>query len=355
MVLIEKLATVGLPSLAGRASLAGVPLAWRNILANKQRLLRSIAGIAFAVLLMMVELGFREGFIASMLVAIRQLDGDIMLVSSTRYQFGREAPFSRRQLSQAHAVPGVASVRPLYAQRAAVWKNPQTLGLVGVQIFAFDPDQPVFLIPEVTAKLDELRQPDTVMVDRRARSNFGDRELRHPNRAVAPRDDSDRYLLAWSRFFTDGNVIMSDRTFFRLFATGSANPADLPSPDVGVVRVLPGNRIADVQGALGCPAGQRCRLDQGRADGSGGSVRAASLACRADLRYRHPGWICRGHVDLLSDPLFRSFRPALPVCHPQAMGYRNAFLVKVVLQQAVLYALLGYVPAWIIAISYSRP
>jgi putative ABC transport system permease protein len=32
----------------------------------------------------------------------------------------------------------------------------------------------------------------------------------------------------------------------------------------------------------------------------------------------------------------------------KAMGYRNAFLVKVVLQQAVLYALLGYVPAWII-------
>ena len=32
----------------------------------------------------------------------------------------------------------------------------------------------------------------------------------------------------------------------------------------------------------------------------------------------------------------------------KAMGYRNGYLVKVVLQQAVFYALMGYVPAWII-------
>ena len=120
-----------------RRYLSEVPLAWRNILANRQRLARSIAGIAFAVLLMMVELGFREGFIGSMLLAIDRLDGEIMLVSSARYQFGREAPFSHRQLHQARSVPGVASVRPLYAQRkAAVWKNPQTLGLVAAQVFA---------------------------------------------------------------------------------------------------------------------------------------------------------------------------------------------------------------------------
>jgi putative ABC transport system permease protein len=350
MVLIEKFATVGLPSLAGRASLAGVPLAWRNILANKQRLLRSIAGIAFAVLLMMVELGFREGFIASMLVAIRQLHGEIMLVSSTRYQFGREAPFSRRQLSQAHAVPGVASVRPLYAQRkAAVWKNPQTLGLVGVQIFAFDPDQPVFLIPEVTAKLDELRQPDTVMVDRRARSNFGDvssgtqTELsRHAMTVIGT-------FRLGPDFFTDGNVVMSDRTFFRLFATGSANPADLPSPDVGVVRVLPGNQIADVQGALraALPANVAVLTKAELMDQEARfALQVSPVGPIFDI-----GTLVGFAVGMLISYqiLFSDLSDQLSqYATLKAMGYRNAFLVKVVLQQAVLYALLGYVPAWII-------
>jgi len=35
-----------------------VPLAWRNLVASKRRLVRSVAGIGFAVLLMLVQLGF---------------------------------------------------------------------------------------------------------------------------------------------------------------------------------------------------------------------------------------------------------------------------------------------------------
>src|SRR6516162_19625 len=39
-----------------------VPLAWRNLLANKPRLLRSSDGIGFAVLLMLIQLGFERAF-----------------------------------------------------------------------------------------------------------------------------------------------------------------------------------------------------------------------------------------------------------------------------------------------------
>src|SRR5207244_13497611 len=38
---------------------------------------------------------------------------------------------------------------------------------------AFDPDEPVFLLPEVAARLAALRRPDTLMADRRARSFIG--------------------------------------------------------------------------------------------------------------------------------------------------------------------------------------
>jgi putative ABC transport system permease protein len=33
----------------------------------------------------------------------------------------------------------------------------------------------------------------------------------------------------------------------------------------------------------------------------------------------------------------------------KAMGYQNGYLVKMVLQQAVFYALLGYIPAWLLS------
>jgi len=104
-----------------------VPLARRNLLANTPRLIRSVSGIAFAVLLMIVELGFRDGFLESMVMNLRALDGDIMLISSAKYQVDRISPFSRRQLYEARAVPGVASASPLYIERLRpIWTSGST-------------------------------------------------------------------------------------------------------------------------------------------------------------------------------------------------------------------------------------
>src|SRR5215468_10721731 len=92
-----------------------------------------------------------------------QLDADVFLVGKVKYEFGRNAPFPRRRLYQARALPGVASARPLYAERtASLWKNPQTHQTYAVQVYAFDPDEPVFLLPEVSAHLAALRRPDTL-------------------------------------------------------------------------------------------------------------------------------------------------------------------------------------------------
>jgi putative ABC transport system permease protein len=96
--------------------MAAVPLARRNLFSNKSRLLRSASGIAFAVFLMLVQLGFQAAFVDSTLEVIRNFDADIVLTSSTKYQLARKAPFSRRQLYQARGVAGVASARPIYAE-----------------------------------------------------------------------------------------------------------------------------------------------------------------------------------------------------------------------------------------------
>ena len=77
-------------SLAGRRT--AVPLAWRNMLADKRRLLRSTSGIAFAVLLMLLQLGFRGAFFDSAVGVIRNIDGDILLTSSSKFKFGGQGP-----------------------------------------------------------------------------------------------------------------------------------------------------------------------------------------------------------------------------------------------------------------------
>ncbi len=64
-----------------------VPLAWRNLLSNKRRLLRSSAGIGFAVLLMLVQLGFERAFFDASLGVVRQLDGDLFVMRASNRCF----------------------------------------------------------------------------------------------------------------------------------------------------------------------------------------------------------------------------------------------------------------------------
>ena len=108
-----------------RAGSNQVPLAWRSLTSNKWRLLRSSAGIGFAVLLMLMQLGFEKAFFDASLQVLRGLDGDIFLQSVHKYQFATQDPFSTGVLAAAKTVPGVASVRPLYADWFDLfWKNP---------------------------------------------------------------------------------------------------------------------------------------------------------------------------------------------------------------------------------------
>ena len=141
-----------------------VPLALRNLLANKKRLVRSSAGIGFAVLLMLVQLGFERGFFDASLATVRQLDGDLVIMSASKYAFGSADPFPPSHLESAAKVAGIASVAPLHASwQEFLWKDPAGDRVYPVQAFGFDPDRPVFLLPEVRAQAARLKEEDAVI------------------------------------------------------------------------------------------------------------------------------------------------------------------------------------------------
>jgi putative ABC transport system permease protein len=328
-----------------------VPLARRNLLVNTPRLIRSVSGIAFAVLLMIVELGFRDGFFESMIMNVRALDGDIMLISSAKYQVDRISSFSRRQLYEARAVPGVASASPLYIERTApIWKNPQDQRLYRITAYGFDPDQPVFLFP-VTAKLEALRQPDTVMVDRRARSFLGKANEGTETELARRQITVVGTFELGPNFFADGNVIMSDRTFFKFFGVrGGSTDTDLPDIEIGAVKVLPQFTVSDVKANL------RAALPP--------NVAVLTKAELVDAEIQHNAKVSPvgpifsiGTIIGFAVGMMISYQILFSELSDQrsqyatlkAMGYRNGYLVKVVLQQAVFYALIGYGPAWILS------
>jgi putative ABC transport system permease protein len=330
--------------------LGPVPLVRRNLFADRRRLARSVAGIAFAVLLMMSQLGFRNAYIDSMLLIIDRLDGQIMLISSQKYEFDRDAPFSRRQLYQARGVAGVASVHPLYMEKtASIWKNPQNHKLFAIMAFAFDPDQPVFLIPEVASHLADLRQPDTLMVDRRSRGDLGTAAAGTETEFSRQRVTVVGTFQLGPNFFSDGNAIMSDRNFFKLLGGSGVDRRQLPDVEVGVVKVKPGFSVSAVQRAL------RAALPPNISVLTKNQLKDQEVELQKKLSPVGPifaaGMLIGFAVGILIT--YQILTSELSDLLPQyatlsAMGYRNSYLIKLVLQQAMFYALLGYIPAWII-------
>jgi len=335
-----------------RGSLPAVPLAWRNLFADKRRLLRSTSGIAFAVLLMLLELGFRSAFLDSTLEIIRKIDGDIIISSAAKIRFGRKEPFSRRQLYAARGVEGVAWARPLYGEwMVSAWKNPQTRKTYNVQVLAFDPEQPVFQFPELADHLHELRQPDTALYDQRARRLLGSapagtltelarREIRVVGTFALGPD-----------FVTDGTVITSDRTFLKFFAARPLAEGELADIELGIIKVAPGYRVDDVQRALqqALPASIAVRTKAGQIELEIAFQNSVSSVGPIFMLGAAIGFIVGMMISY--QILYTDLSDQLPqYATLKAIGYQNGYLVRVVLEQASFYAIASFLPAWALGV-----
>jgi putative ABC transport system permease protein len=328
-----------------------VPLAWRNLTANRIGLARSISVIAFAIVLMLIELGFRTAFLESALTLARHLDGELFILSDTKYRISRKAVFPRRLLYQARAIEGVESVRALYGEwLPALWKNPVDRSTFAVQVVAFDPDEPVLRMPEVEAHLAELRQPDTVLVDRRGRTFLGmagatgETELAHRRVRILG-----SFALGPS-FTEDGTVITGAQNFARLFPTAGTRP----DVELGVVRLAAGADLATVQQRL-----------QAELDGVRVMTRPQLLAFETAFQSTVSpvgpifaiGTLIGFAIGMLISyqilhaDLSEHLRQYATL---KAMGYGSPYLVASVAQQAVLCGVAGFLPAWLVGLVLYR-
>ena len=327
----------------------GVPLALRNLTASKRRLARSILGIAFAVVLMLVEFGFRNAFLDSSLELIEHIDGDIVLVSSSKYRTGRKDAFSRRQLYLASGVEGVTSARPVYGD-VTLWKNPQTQKNFSINVYGFDPDASPWLWPQVEAHRAALKQPDTVLFDSRARSFLGraadgvETELgRRRVRVVGT-------FPLGPDFLADGTLLTSDRNFLTLFARHPLGTGELADVEFGVVKIAVGADVAAVKAALqkvlsasvlALTKSELIALE------TKFQSKTSSVGPIFDL-----GAIIGFFVGMLISYqiLYTDLSDQLPqYATLKAIGFDDRYLISSVIKQAALYALAAMIPAWLVA------
>ncbi len=325
-----------------------VPLAWRNLVANRRRLVRSSAGIGFAVLLMLVQLGFERGFFDASLATVRQIDGDLVIISASNYRFGSADPFPRRYLATAANVAGIASVAPLYAAWTSFfWKNPASDQPYLVQAFGFDPDHPVFLLPEVKADAARLKAEDAVIVNRHARrflgmaSGTGDTQINGRTVHIVG-----SFTLG-PNFMSDGTVMMSERSFARLLPGNREGAAALPV-EFGIVKLRPGEDPSRAQQRLqaALPGDLRVLTKS--------QLVAFERDFQADVSSAGPifwlGTVVGFVVGMLISYqiIYTDLSDQLPqYATLKGMGYGTFYLVRVVIEQAALSALAGYVPAWL--------
>lgn len=218
------------------------PLGWLQLSHYKSRLLVALSGIAFADVLMFMQLGFQNALYDSNTRLNRAVLADIVLISPQSRNMQNLATFSRRRLLQAADVPGVKSAEAMYIG-LVTWKNPQTRRKTSVQAIGFNPEQPALNIPEVNNQLDKIKLPDNFIFDRAARGEYN-KVFSQISAGESVTTEVDKRTISISGTFklgasfgADGTLISSDENFLRLFPRRLAGSINL-----GLVNVQPGDR-----------------------------------------------------------------------------------------------------------------
>jgi putative ABC transport system permease protein len=81
-------------------------LAWLQLRRQKIRLAVALAGVGFAVVLMTMQLGFRDALFASAVALHQRLDGELFLIHPHHSFLALPRPIPRSRLYQALPFPG---------------------------------------------------------------------------------------------------------------------------------------------------------------------------------------------------------------------------------------------------------
>lgn len=321
------------------------PLGWIQLRHDKTRLLVSIGGIAFADLLMFMQLGILNALFDSNTMLHRKLDTDIVLTSSQARQFTNLQTFPRRRLLQAQDVPGVVSADALYTNFID-WKHPETRRKTSMLVVGINPDRPAFDLPEVNQALDKVKLPDTVLFDRASRGDYA-QVIEQVQQGQTVTTEIERRTIqiaglfeVGASFTTDGVLMTSDQNFLRLFPRREAGQVSL-----GLIHIEPEQDAKQVAEALRqyLPDDVKVFTQQEFVDFEidyingqqplgfvFGLATVLGLVVGIVIVYQILSTDVNDHL-----AEYATFK---------AMGYRDTFLLGVVFEEALILAALGFVP-----------
>jgi putative ABC transport system permease protein len=149
-------------------------IAWRNLVHDRMRFGVTIVGIAFATLLMGIQLGMLVNFMHTISAVVDRSGADLWITAHGVKTVDLATPLEERRRFQALSTEGVARAEP-YLLGFGYWKKPdgvrETVILIGVE-----PDatmgRPWDVLDGVNVH-DALLSPDGVIVDRLYAAKLG--------------------------------------------------------------------------------------------------------------------------------------------------------------------------------------
>ncbi len=320
-------------------------LGWLQLSHDKGRMVVAVAGIAFADVLMFMQLGFQNALFSSNTRVHQNLQTDIVLIHPQARNLINLSSFPRRRLYQAMNVPGVKSAEPLYI-KIGNWKNPETRRETSIMVVGFNPDRPVFALPEVNQNLNSIKLPDTVLFDRASRGNYQG-AIAQINQGKPVKTEVDRRTINISGLFTigasfaaDGILMTSDQNYLRLFPRQNAT-----SVNAGLIQLQPGADPVEVQQVLKAylPSDVKVLTKQEFIE-----FEKNYWANNTAIGFIFNLGVAMGFVvgviivyQVLSTDVSDHMAEYATF---KAMGYRNIYLLGIVFEEAIILSVLGFLP-----------
>ncbi len=328
-----------------------LPIGWLQLTHSRGRFVAAVAGVAFANLLVFMQLGIMGALNSSTTAPYAMLNADIILSSEDGNTLTDGGHIPRVRMFQALGVSGVAEATPLF-----IGNLPFTLdngSSVSLLSFGLDIAKTGFGSSRVAPYLEQLNLENTVLLDEGTRGMPKDLIAELTSGRPFKFETGGDTLTAIGTmdvgggFLADGMLMMSDQTFLRVFpsrSSGAPSHILIRTDDGAAVETV----VSRLQAAL--PAGNL-------------RVQSMSTSAANDLAFmstERPTGIIFGFgvfmgilvglvivYQVLSTDVADHLREYATF---KAMGYGQPFFLGIIFEEAIILAVFGFIPGFLVSI-----
>ncbi len=326
-----------------------LPIGWLQLTHSRTRFAAALAGVAFANVLVFVQLGIMTAMATATLKPYGFMQADIMISASDANALTEGGNVARQWLFAAMADPDVQGGTGIFVGNVNWARGEKTLGLT---TFGIDPSLPQFLSPAMARKTDTLQLHNAGILDMYSRGLPKTEAAAIRPQSPTSFEVSGTTLTLYDTFQGggsfggDGYMMVSDQTFLTLFPARKSG-----APDHILLQIKPG---ADADAVV-------ARLRDLLSDKSL-RIRTFAAAASDDLSYqqtKRPTGIIFGFgviigvlvgIVIVYQVLSTDVADHLAEYATfKAMGYPQAFFLGIVFEEALILAVLGFVPGILVA------